>query len=113
MIMSDAVAAGIVFLIVGWLIPSITLVPIVARARLGGWTPFFIWMIVSLIFSPVLALLALAAVPTVKGHHDEQDDRIPCPFCAEAIKAEANLCPHCRSDLRRATAADRLLGPRS
>jgi hypothetical protein len=38
------------------------------------------------------------------------DDRQPCPVCAEAIRPEAALCPFCRSDLHRATAAvDRLL----
>jgi hypothetical protein len=28
-----------------------------------------------------------------------EDDRAPCPFCAEGIKLEASVCPHCRSDL--------------
>jgi len=30
----------------------------------------------------------------------EEEDRIACPFCAEDIKPEASICPHCRSDLR-------------
>jgi DNA-directed RNA polymerase subunit RPC12/RpoP len=27
------------------------------------------------------------------------DRRIDCPYCGERIRAQAILCPHCRSDL--------------
>ena len=40
------------------------------------------------------------------------EDEVPCPSCGEAIKAEATVCRYCRSDLKRPTAADRLLAPR-
>ncbi len=46
-------------------------------------------------------------------HRFAGEDYVFCPYCAEDIKPEATLCPHCRSDLRRPTASDRLLGPRS
>ena len=59
MITSDAAAIAIGVLVLGWILPSISLVPSVARARLGSWASFFGWMIVSLLFSPILALLAL------------------------------------------------------
>jgi hypothetical protein len=28
--------------------------------------------------------------------------RVRCPHCAEAVRREATVCPHCRSDLTRA-----------
>jgi hypothetical protein len=40
------------------------------------------------------------------------EDEAACPYCGEPIKAEAAVCRHCRSDLLRPTAADRLLAPR-
>lgn len=40
------------------------------------------------------------------------DDDVACLYCGEPIKAEATVCRHCRSDLGRPTAADRLLAPR-
>ena len=42
-----------------------------------------------------------------------REDDLVCPQCAEPVGAAANVCGHCRSDLRRPiTAADRLLTPR-
>ena len=40
------------------------------------------------------------------------EDEVPCLYCGEAIKADATVCRYCRSDLKRPTAADRLLAPR-
>lgn len=28
-----------------------------------------------------------------------QQERVPCPYCAEAILPAARKCPHCQSDL--------------
>lgn len=40
------------------------------------------------------------------------EDDLPCLYCGEPIKPEATVCRHCHSDLKRPTAADRLLAPR-
>jgi hypothetical protein len=40
------------------------------------------------------------------------EDDVACLYCGEPIKADATVCRHCRSDLTRPTAADRLLAPR-
>jgi hypothetical protein len=51
----------------------------------------------------------VVAIRAPRPAPQEDDERGPCPYCAEDIKPEAILCPHCRSDLTRPTAADRLL----
>lgn len=94
----DARALFVVLFFFGWIVPSIVLVPTVVRARGGGWT-WIVWALVSLVCSPLLTLLALAAIPP---RPSDVEDRFPCPYCAEAIKAAAMLCPHCRSDLQKA-----------
>jgi hypothetical protein len=81
-----------------WIVPSLTLVPAVARARLGG-AIWLVWILVSLVFSPPLALIALAAMPVRERRDETEDERIACPFCAEAIRLEAIVCPHCQRDL--------------
>jgi hypothetical protein len=76
-----------------YLIASLAIVPYVARARgrsgLG-------WTLLSLLVTPVLALLALAALPVVRGDRGEMAE---CPYCAEDVKSDALVCPHCRSAL--------------
>lgn len=58
-----------------------------------------------------LVIVAIRAPKRARGDDADREERVPCPYCAEAIKPEAVLCPHCRSDVR--TRADRLLGGRS
>jgi hypothetical protein len=60
----------------------------------------------------MLALLNVRENVERLTQHVAGDDAVPCPYCAEGVKPEAALCPHCRSDLRRPTAADRFFTPR-
>ena len=64
------------------------------------------WGFLALIVSPLPVFLLLFGLGP---YADDDDDRvrIACPFCAEDIKPEARLCPHCGSDLMR-TPAERL-----
>lgn len=41
----------------------------------------------------LIALIWATASPSLKG-------TTTCPFCAERIKAQAVVCPHCRNDLK-------------
>ncbi|PYN32766.1 MAG: hypothetical protein DMD98_13705 [Candidatus Rokuibacteriota bacterium] len=72
---------------------SVGIVPYVARQKgrsgLG-------WAILSLLVSPVFALLALTAVPV---RSRDADEIAACPYCAEDVKSDAVVCPHCRSNL--------------
>ena len=47
-----------------------------------------------------------------------EGNRIPCPFCAERVRPEAKVCPHCRNQLPVARGsgsqqAEPYLGPRA
>jgi hypothetical protein len=64
------------------------------------------WGLAALVVSPLTVFLLLFGLGP-RADEDDDSIRISCPFCAEDIKSEARLCPHCRSDLTR-TAAERL-----
>jgi hypothetical protein len=57
-----------------------------------------VWAIGSILFSPLVAFILLFAAGE-KFREEKDEDRMPCPFCAEEIKITAIICPHCRSDL--------------
>jgi len=80
-------------LAVPYVITSVGIVPYVAgqKGRSG-----LVWILISLLVSPVIALLALAAMPVTRG---DDDQMAPCPYCAEDVKTDAVVCPHCRSSL--------------
>jgi len=56
---------------------AILLVNFVLGWTLIGWFCALLWALVD---------------PSLRG-------TIPCPYCAETIKAAARICPHCRHDL--------------
>src|SRR5262245_19264572 len=91
---------GVVFL---WLLLSLAVGLFAARRGRSSVG----WCLVSLAISPLLGLVFLLAVGPAADAA-----RAPCPFCAEAVKVDAVLCPHCRSDLSaRAAASRRRLAP--
>ncbi len=58
------------------------------------------WFLLSVVLSPLIAGILLIAFPVVETRGAMRSQgKIPCPFCAEPIRREAKLCPHCRSTL--------------
>lgn len=54
------------------------------------------WFFLALL-CPLVVGLILLALPRVAG--EDLIRKRPCPFCAEPIRLEATICPHCRSQL--------------
>jgi energy-converting hydrogenase Eha subunit F len=59
---------------------------------------------VGLFISPLQAFLVFGVGLIILAiRRPERGWRRPCPFCGEQIKAEAALCPHCRSEVPQET----------
>ena len=63
---------------------------------------FFVWWFYGFMIFIVALPHALLCKP-VQAEIDRRalasGDHVKCPFCAEIIRAEAKVCPHCQRDL--------------
>src|SRR2546430_6198689 len=92
-------AFGAALLILGLVIVALSL-PGILHVFAGGnrppdsrsWAPAFVG--VALIG---IGAVVLAVRPSAKRDEEADEDRVACPLCAEHIKPEAILCPHCGS----------------
>ncbi|MCE2391454.1 MAG: zinc ribbon domain-containing protein [Proteobacteria bacterium] len=84
-------------LIFFWLILGIV-VALIAKSK--GRNPG-LWFLYGFLIWPVALVHVLLASRT--GDEQSPDSpaagRVPCPFCAELVKPQARVCPHCRRDL--------------
>lgn len=62
---------------------------------------FYGWWIYGALILIIALPHSLLAKPDVKGMERKQLDegKRKCPFCAEMIKTEAIVCPHCQRDI--------------
>jgi len=98
--LQELVLAGLTALVsLGWILAAIGAGSYAVRLKRSG-----AWGFLALVVSPLPVFLLLFGLGP---RNADDDDRVSCPFCAEDVKLEARLCPHCRSDLTR-TGAERL-----
>lgn len=59
------------------------------------------WFLVSVVFSPLIGLILLLAMPNLQTRSgtDDTADRIKCPACAELVLPDASVCKHCGTAL--------------
>jgi len=67
----------------------------ISKSRSG-----FGWLILGLLF-PILALIAVAVMPSLKGKQDEPTPatHVKCPECRELVFMDAAKCKHCGARL--------------
>ena len=87
--------------IVLWVVLSI-LVALYAFARGHSTINVLGFLLLGLVFSPVIAFIAAALIAPSDKTLIEKGLAKKCPHCAELIKPEAEVCSHCGFDLGRA-----------
>lgn len=84
-------------LIILWVIMALIVAIIAGSKGRSG----FAWFLYGFLIWPIALVHALVASSTPKAGEKRAaaEGRKKCPFCAEMIKAEAKVCPHCQRDL--------------
>jgi hypothetical protein len=75
------------------------LVALYAYGRGHGITAVIGFLVLGLVFSPLIALIAAALIPPADEVMIERGRAKKCPHCAELVKPEAKVCSHCGRDL--------------
>ncbi len=57
------------------------------------------FLLLGLVFSPLIALIAAALIPPSDQTLIDKGLAKKCPHCAELVKPEAEVCSHCGRDL--------------
>lgn len=84
--------------IVLWVVLSI-LVALYAYARGHSVINVLGFLLLGLVFSPVIALVGAALVSPSDKSLIEKGLAKKCPHCAELVKPEADVCSHCGRDM--------------
>ena len=81
-----------------WIVLSI-LVALYAFARGHSTLNVFGFLLLGLVFSPLIALIASALIPPSDKSLIDKGLAKKCPHCAELVKPEAVVCSHCGREL--------------
>jgi len=81
-----------------WIVLSI-LVALYAFARGHSTINVLGFLLLGLVFSPLIALIASALIPPSDKSLIEKGLAKKCPHCAELVKPEADVCSHCGRDM--------------
>lgn len=84
--------------IILWVALSI-LVALYAFARGHSTINVLGFLLVGLVFSPIVSLIATVVIPPSDETLIKKGLKKKCPHCAELVKPEADVCSHCGRDL--------------
>lgn len=59
---------------------------------------FVLWLIIGTL-GGFIALIVVAALPSIDQHPGRSRDYRKCPYCAELVRREAIRCRHCQADI--------------
>jgi len=81
-----------------WLIMA-GVVAIIAHAKGRGALGWFLYGFVIWPIALVHILVTTASQQSLDERALASGERVRCPYCAEIIRREAKVCPHCQRDL--------------
>jgi hypothetical protein len=84
--------------IILWVVFSI-LVALYAFTRGHSNINVFGFLLLGLVFSPLIALVGAALIPPADKSLIDKGLAKKCPHCAELVKPEADVCSHCGRDM--------------
>jgi hypothetical protein len=88
--MHELKRGGVMELLLFWIVGAILVAVVASSKRRSGAR----WFFLSLLISPLLTLIAVAAMPRIEPPTPQEPVKI-CPRCAEKVKLAAVVCRFC------------------
>ena len=81
---------------IGWVAFSVLAGIIASTKNRSG----FGYFVLSVVLSPLVGLIAAAAMPKIDANAPNPSTHVKCPDCRELVLKDARKCKHCGSALR-------------